>query len=158
MTMVSKFQEMYASMFARGQCYGKQAAASNLEEDSTLPFVLTAGVSGAFGSEVALHDGTVLEGGDVTKRFRAGRWVIADASAAAKSVYIVSFWGGFSDFAHAFRLTSFYYITPSDKSSSSAVNGIGGALPCSLKLWAQCKCSADSETISLLFEGMPLNP
>ncbi len=124
--------------------------ANNLEAHSLDPFIVTAGAGDAFGTELLIHDGTVLAG-VVGIKADIGR-VLIEQSNQNDANYILEFWHGTGAFGAAERLTGLYYRT-----SANSTEVLGASIPCPRitatdKIWARCKCSTDGKTLNFLLE------
>ena len=124
---------------------------SNFRADDLTHFTLGAGLSEAWGTAVALHDGTVIEGGSAVKRFDFHRVFVTGVNVADKN-YMVEILYGTGAVGAAARLTAFYFRVGNVQFETLPITVMSPRIPCNNKLWARCKCELDSKTISLLFE------
>lgn len=124
--------------------------AGNIEAHSLDPFILTAGAGDAFGTEMQIHDGSVLNA-IVGLYCDIGRVFVETANQAGSS-YIIEFWSGTGAFGAATRMTGMIY-----RSAAANVRAVGTIFPCRRvlstdKIWARCKCKTDAKTVNFLLE------
>lgn len=143
-------QEISVHLHHENICYGNDGS-NNLLQDSTTAFQITSGSSGAFGTELQIHDGTVIESGSTTKKVDFDRIVVSAANAGAGERYIVQIWCGTTTFAAATKCTSFWYLVPAVNNRGFSFEATTKRFPCNHKIWIRCKCSANAKTIDLLF-------
>lgn len=132
------------------QCYGNSGS-NNLERSSTSPFRVTASTGGAFGTELQIHDGTVVEGGDSSKKMDVGRFYVVD-SQVSDETYIIEIWAGTSTFGAATKITEVFYRTGSNIAEVVPLVTPCSRVACNSKLWARCNCSQDSQWVDFMLE------
>ncbi len=134
----------------QNQCYGDDGA-NNLERGSLTPFRITSGVPDVMGTELQIHDGTVIEGGSPLKSFDIGRFFVT-ASEATDATYFVEIWYGTTTFGAASLLSEFYYRTGSNNAEVVPNVFPCDHIPCNQKLWVRCKCQTTTSWLDFLVE------
>lgn len=149
-SLAYRVHEIESHLHSEQFCYGNDGA-NNFEENSLDPFIITAGNSEAFGTELQIHDGTIIEGGDPTKKFDLNTAYVT-LSSSNDNNYCVEIYCGTSTFGAATRNSSFYYRTGANSAEVVPIVFQSKRQICNCKIWIRCKCETDGATLSLLFE------
>jgi len=98
-----------------------------------------------------VYDGTVVEGGDITKKLDLSR-VFIEIANEDEANYLLEFHGGEVTFSSAEKMLALYYRTTADKAQVVSVSIPSHRVPCNYKIWARTKCQIDSAAINFLVE------
>lgn len=131
-------------------CYGNDGA-NNFERDSLVPFRITSGLANVFGTELMIHDGTIVEGGDPDKSLDLGR-IVAIESQSFNQTYIADFWFGTTIFAEAIRAGSLYYRAGSIQAQVLPDVFPSIEVACNNKIWVRSKCTGASQWLDFFIE------
>jgi hypothetical protein len=142
--------ELEEHIHASCYCFGNSGG--NLSQDSLTAFQVTAGSpAGAWGTELQIHDGTVLSG-VVGPKADVGRLFVATASAVLKN-YIVQFWSGQTTFGAATFQTSAYVRVDSAAARASSVILPMPRIDSTDKIWVRSKSETANATLDFLIEA-----
>lgn len=122
----------------------------NFDQDSLAHFRLTAGSAEAYGTELLVHDGTVIAGGSATQKFDLHRILII-ALSSNNSTYKIQLWGGTGTFGEATLLTEVLHRTATAAGDIAPLEIMAPRHTCNTKLWARLKSQSDGATLDLLF-------
>jgi hypothetical protein len=108
-------------------------------------------LSGVFGAELQIYDGTVIESGSTSHSFDLGRFFIT-GSQASNATYLVEIWAGTTTFGEAEKASEFYYRTGSN--IAEVVPNVFGTqvIRCDHKVWTRCKCGTSTSWLDFLLE------
>lgn len=135
----------------RVDVYGNNGA-GELLLDSLVPFVITSGAIGVWGTPMQLTAGGVLGEGDPDKGFRLVIVTITESSGGGGDLFEFQFMYGTGVVDDAAVLTSgTYQVLNTTLSLKGAHREVYAArVACNSKLWVKCKCSAATKTISMI--------
>lgn len=130
--------------------YGRNAVSGLMEINNPAPWQLVAGaLANTWGTEVMLSDGTVIEGGDPTKKYNFQRIFTVTTDVNDKT-FILQFWHGLTTFAAATLRTSTVFRSAAASERCAVVNLMSPKSPCNYKLWARCMCETGGKYIEIL--------
>jgi hypothetical protein len=149
-SLAYRVNEIERHLHNSNQCYGNDGA-DNFQRLSLDPFRITSGTGGAMGAELQIHDGTVVEGGDSTKKMDLGR-IYIEAAQATNANYIVELWAGTGTFAAATKITELFYRVGTNLAEILPIVVPCRRTACNSKVWARCSCETDSQWLDFLLE------
>jgi hypothetical protein len=121
----------------------------NLLIDSFNPFRITAGVGGAQGTEVLIHDGTVIESGSTTKKFDFHKiWTYA--ASVTNKLYQLKLYAGTTTFAASTQIGDCITVLPAGTIKTSSVEFMCSRMTCNNKIWVNVSCETNGGTIDIL--------
>lgn len=150
-SLAYKVHEIEKHIHNSDQWFGKDSEDDLLNRNSLTPWVLVAGDSQAYGSEIQLSDGTEVESGSTTKKFDLHEvLIVANDAINAVTTFKIQFWYGTGLFAAATLLTesvaSFYAVSD----NHGIIQIRAPRITCNNKLWARIACSVNGKSISIL--------
>ncbi len=120
------------------QCYGNTAG--NLARGVLTPFQVVAGASGVLGTELQIHDGTVIESGSTTKKFDFNLIYITNVQ-TADVTYFFEIWAGTSTFAAATKISESYFKFSATNNDTWPIYIMSSRVTCNNKIWCRASCS-----------------
>ena len=147
-SLAYKVHELEKHFHNSEQWYGN--AAGNFSRTALDYFRLTAGTSEAYGSEIQVHDGTVIESGSTTKKFDLHRLFIV-ALSANNATYKVQIYGGLTTFGESTLLTEILHRTATAAGDIAPLEIMAPRVTCNNKVWARVKSQTNGATIDMLF-------
>jgi hypothetical protein len=132
-------------------CYGSDGGTSLLQK-SLVPFVVTSGAIDVFGTEVQIHDGTVISSGNSEHSFDIGRIYVTDVD-SNNVVLLIELWYGTGTFGEASILSEQYFVVGSSFGQVIPIIFPVKEVTCNNKLWVRIKSSVATRTLSFLLEA-----
>jgi hypothetical protein len=153
-SLAYKVHEIEKHFHNAGQCYGNTGG--NLARGVTTPFRTTAGAGvDTLGSELIIHDGTVIESGSTTKKFDFHMLYVVNVQTADVTHYL-EFWYGTGTFAEAVaagqKLGEVYYRAGSVNTDCAPEVIMTIRVTCNNKIWVRSSAGTASKWLDFLCE------
>lgn len=129
--------------------YGRNGTSTEMDNDSILPFTLTAGNTSAYGTAVQLSDGTRIASGTATYCFDIHRLLITTAS-QEDDTYKIQLLTGTGLVGAAAVLTEVCFRIGTVIADAWPIEIMSYRVPCNYKLWAKLACTHDAATLSFI--------
>lgn len=132
--------------------FGSDGDGTGSTANNLIPWQLTAGAIGVYGTEVQLLGPNDISASDLPVtpvKFDSNKAFIVDSS-QADDTYMIQIWAGTSTFGEAELVAEEPYRVGSNIGESVPIDLQMGRQPVANKLWARCKCTTASATIDLI--------